>query len=236
MIAAALFAGSLKADPAQWAVMENIVKWLQQYAWVSAPVLVIAAPIIYGARRMIGPPWLWSAIHDVLNSFQQHVFENQGSPLHHHRVTLFKYTRARFAWCHYPWSGWLVPVSRSGHTTQKSRTVFRVPDDADRAEGIAGQAWARQQIVLVDGLPELSTDKRRLLSEYKRRTWSSDDWIAKRTMFARSYCGIPVEVKGKLWGVIVLDSRSSDAITQNPIKDYHLIGRVLRTLLERVKK
>ena len=72
-----------------------------------------------------------------------------------------------------------------------------------------------------------------LVTEYARRTWIAPAWLSTRRQHARSFCGIPVEVKGRLWGVIVLDSRSPDAIDQETSRVYNLIGRYLGKLLER---
>jgi hypothetical protein len=38
---------------------------------------------------------------------------------------------------------------RSGHTTQKTKTIFLAPDDAGNAEGVAGQVWASDQTIIV---------------------------------------------------------------------------------------
>ena len=143
--------------------------------------------------------------------------------------------RVRFWLCRWPWSGWLVPVERSGHTTRRSHTIFLAPDDADQAEGIAGQTWAQNRVVVVNGLSDVNENpSREVLAEYAQRTWIAETWVLqKQRQHARSFCGIPVEVKGKLWGVIVLDSRNPQAIDQNADKFYRLIGRVLGKLLER---
>jgi hypothetical protein len=228
------FAGSLKADLQHVPLGKSVVAWLQQHAWLAAPVLFAIVPIIQAARTRLGPPWIKEVIHDLLDTFQEHVFAREAdAPLHYHRVTLFKYVRLRWAWCRWPWTGWLLPVVRSGHTTQKIHTAFRTPDNADRVEGIAGQTWARNRVVMESGLPDLSGSPLSVhIAEYARQTGVAERWIRQRRPLARSYCGIPVEVKGKLWGVIVLDSRSADAITQTPIEDYRLIGRTLSKVLE----
>jgi GAF domain-containing protein len=208
---------------------------LQQTAWLIIPLLTVGLGLMQVARSMAGPPWIWETVHYLLDRFQEHVFEKQvGTPLHYHRVTLFRHIRLRRSLCRWPWSGWLVPVERSGHTTRKSRAAFLAPDDADRAEGIAGQTWAQKRVVIVEDLPDISgTPSLGLLEDYARKTWVSVEWLQNRSQHARSFCGIPVEVKGRLWGVIVLDSRSPDAIDQDAVKVHSLIGRYLGKLLER---
>ena len=225
---------SIKTDPSRWQLVSDFLIWLQQYAWVTVPSLTVALGLMQLVRLMIGPPWIWDTVHYLLDRFQGYVFEGESGPLHHHRVTLFRYTRVRFWLCHWPWSGWLVPVERSGHTTRRSRTTFLAPDDADQAEGIAGQTWAQNRVVVVNGLPDINENPPcDVLAEYARRTWIAEAWLQKQSQHARSFCGIPVEVKGKLWGVIVLDSRSPGVIDEEAIRFYSLIGRYLGKLLER---
>lgn len=223
-----------KADPSRWQFGSDFLTWLQHTAWATVPLLIVALGLMQVARWMIGPPWVWDTIHYLLDTFRGYVFEEEGGPLHHHRVTLFKYVRVRFWLCRWPWSGWLVPVERSGHTTQKSRTAFLAPDDADRAEGVAGQTWAQNRVVPLDKLPDINENPPcDVLAEYARRTWIAEARLQKQRQHARSFCGIPVEVKGKLWGVIVLDSRNPEVINQNADQFYSLIGRFLGKLLER---
>ena len=202
--------------------------------WATIPLLMVALGLMQVTRWMIGPPWVWDTIHYLLDRFRDYVFEEESGPLHHHRVTLFKYVRVRFCFRRWPWSGWLVPIERSGHTTRRSRTTFLAPDDADRAEGIAGQTWAQNRVVPLAKLPDINENPScDALTEYARQTFVAEAWLQKQRQHAHSFCGIPVEVKGKLWGVIVLDSRNPEAIDQNAIRFYSLIGRYLGKLLER---
>ena len=235
-IVLAAIGASTKADPTRWQLVSDFLISLQQYAWVTIPLLAVTLALMQVARSMIGPPWIWDTVHHLLDSFQEYVFEGESGPLHHHRVTLFKYARVRLWLCRWPWSGWLVPVERSGHTTRRSRTTFLAPDDADQAEGIAGQTWTQNRVVVVNRLPDINENPPcDVLVEYARQTWIAEAWLQKQRQrqHARSFCGIPVEVKGKLWGVIVLDSRSPEVIDENAIQFYSLMGRYLGKLLER---
>jgi hypothetical protein len=231
----ALISASARADPTRWTWIQDVLVWSQQNAWVSIPVLAGCVVFIPVIEKAIGLPWIWDTVHALLDDFREHVFEKEiHTPLHYHRITLFKLVHFRFALCLWPWSRWLVPVARSGHTTQRSRIAFRVPDNADLVEGIAGQTWAQNQVVIVRNLPDINIDHSPvLLEEYARQTWVSVKWLQKRRQHALSFCGIPVEVKGKLWGVIVLDSRSPETIAQDPSRVYSLTGRYLGKLLER---
>lgn len=94
------------------------------------------------------------------------------------------------------------------------------------AEPRRGREWAFRH--------QRESIPRCVLAEYAQRTWIAETWVLqKQRRHARSFCGIPVQVKGKLWGVIVLDSHNPEAIDQNADKFYRLIGRFLGKLLER---
>jgi hypothetical protein len=139
-----------------------------------------------------------------------------------------------------------VPYARSGHTTQKIQSVFRAPDDADKAEGIAGKTWITSKVVSVTGLPDLSSSELRrnphqrenCITEYAEKTNVNRRWIEERLStrrpIARSYCGIPVEVGSEMWGVIVLDSQNPEPRASEELyKIYKIFGRLLGNVLER---
>lgn len=128
-----------------------------------------------------------------------------------------------------------MPVERSGHTTRKSNTKFAIPDDADNAEGIAGQAWARNQVVVVSDLPEIKEGtSQKDIKDYSNKTWVTDEWVKRNRPQSRTYCGMPVEVKGKLWGVLVFDSRAINAIDgEAASQEYSIFAGLIGELLER---
>jgi hypothetical protein len=187
----------------------------------------------------IGPPWLWETIHHHLDVFRDYAFGDEAAnQLHHHRVTLFRYYRWRFCFRRWPWSGWLVPVERSGHTTRRTGVAFKAPDNADQAEGVAGVTWASRELLPVESLPILDNSSSEAdIQTYATRTWVSEKWIEHALghgkILARSYVGIPVLVKGVRWGVLVLDSRG-DVRTSKRYRDlYNLLAAFLSKLLER---
>ncbi len=240
-VVAALVGASLKADPvswaSKWAFAGGVVSSLQNSAWLTLPGLTLFLGVAQLARSMIGPPWVWDAVHQVLDLFRGRVFRGEAhDPLHYHRVTLFKHVGWRWCLERWPWSGWLVPVERSAHTTRTTKVVFRAPDQADRSECVAGQTWSRNKMVVATGLPNLQiapTDADFL--DYSTRTWVAVPWLRREPPSARSFAGVPVEVKGKLWGVIVLDSRGENAIkTKSVTLYYRLVAPFLSKLLERL--
>lgn len=244
--ASAFIGPSLKFDLVRWKSWSmtagTALEAIQQNAWWLLLVCGAAVAVAKGGRRHLGEPWAWDGIQNLLDEIRRHVVRaDHEDPAHHHRVTLFKKVRWCFApspvrhW-YWPWgtghgpsSGWLVSVARSGHTTLSHKATFLAPDDADNAEGIAGQTWSRKRTVHLSSLPEVgaaSTDAE--LVDYAKRTWTSPELVRKyvtaQKVPARSFLGIPVLVQGKMWGVIVVDSRrpkgtrkTMNAVTTNLI-------------------
>ena len=253
--AQALNSGRL--DTIRWGVVVvETIAWLNRWGTVALPTLPVLLVLGHWTCHIIGPPWVWGAIHAVLNEFREHAFHATGvrDPLHYHRVTLFRFCRCRWlfplhSWrsvCwpwgvgRWPWSGWLVPVARSGHTTKTRSTIFLAPDDADCAEGIAGQTWTTNTTLPVSNLPLINEEASpEDIGFYAQQTFVTEQWIRARIAvkaLPRSLHGIPVEVNGRLWGVLVLDSRSEAGIKMNRAgKLVSVMGVVLDKLLERVR-
>lgn len=245
--AATLFAAALKTDPKKWSgPVGPALVWAQDNAWKWLFWLIIVAGAAQLLQRYWGPPWRWTLIEQMLSELRQYVFGGmKDSEEHHHRVTLFK--RVRWCWTGYPpWGGWVIPMARSSHTTRHGIAKFRAPDDADRAEGVAGRTWAKNDALFVSGLPDLVADESDgALSTYAKSTGISVGWLKGRLQrkknrpLARSYGGYPVLVAGKPWGVLLLDSRSDQALTQESYektRDYYkMVARFLGQLLERAR-
>ncbi len=227
-------------------VVHDVLLWTQ----MNSPLLLIVFFLVSYASRLrkyITPPTTWKKIHSLLDELQQLLFKEENDraePLHHHRVTLFKR-----GWCYrmrrWPWSGWLIPVERSGHMTRKTTAMFRAPDDPNMLEGVAGYTWARRAFVSIGELPDLydmdgldPNLQAKAIAGYARRTLVDQTWVRNRLLerrtLGRSFCGIPVEVSGgRLWGVIVVDSQTQEpkAGSQHEVS-YRLIASVLGKLLE----
>jgi hypothetical protein len=161
ILTSATLSASLRVDPKQlqgpWAIFASSLVWIQNRAWLLLFAVGIYLVISEIFRKVIGPPWVWDAIHHSLDLFQDYAFLPQpGDMLQDHRVTLFRHVRWRFCLMKWPWSGWLVPVERSGHTTRRTSVAFRAPDDANEAEGVAGVTWAGKLPVPVLDLPDMS--------------------------------------------------------------------------------
>jgi hypothetical protein len=212
----------------------RVLVWMQGVAWIVVPLTIISVPIIEGLRNFVGAPSVWRVVRDVLDQFRSQLFPNAtDDQLHEHRVTLFQFTRWHFCARKWPWSGWLFPVERSGHTTQKTNIVFLAPDEADKVEGVAGMTWSRRQVVHVKDLPDLSVDfSDQAIGEYAKRSWMPENVVRQRKPRARSLVGIPVEVKSEIWGVIVVDSRKPEIKQADVKKHYKFVARFLGKTLE----
>ena len=199
---------SLKLDSTSynnsWPMVGRALTWLQSIAPFALLPLALAVGMIEFVRKRIRP-WVWEMVKYVLDQFRDLAFrKSRNEPVHYHRVTLFKEVR----WHWKCWHRCLIPVARSGHTTLRSNAVFRIPDDANRVEGVAGQTWANNSVIPVVGLPDLRNEAtEEQIKEYARRTFVSVDYLKQtdRT-WPRSLWGVPVDVGGKRWGVIVVDS------------------------------
>ena len=239
-VAAALIPASLKAEPSKigWEWGSSIVKSLQGEAYWLIPCSLILVGLLSLLQKEIGAPWVWDHVHFLLDRIQEVAFPPTlvSGDLHHHRVTLFKYSTFCFVWKKWPWTGWLHAVERSGHSTRRRSVCFRAPDDADHAEGVAGIAWARKGAVILNNLPDLYeanlADKK--LESYAKATRVSPGMLKHRLPHSRSFYAIPVESKNRIWGVIVIDSRSPEIKTATEIAaSFSLIGKYLGKLLEK---
>jgi hypothetical protein len=189
----------------------------QANAWIIILASTSAIIIFNFALRLIGEPWRWNAIQLILNMFRDRVYQESfpGDPIHHHRVTLFKHVQFSTRINAWPWSGWLVPMARSGHTNQKSNSIFMAPDDADKAEGVAGIAWASKRTESISQLPKIdASSDQSLLLEYSKAT-NVDIKVVKLRIQRlrsnpRSLIAIPIEVGNRVKWIIVLDSRRPD--------------------------
>src|SRR2546429_194285 len=95
-------------------------------AWWQLPTVVILAGALGLLRKHLGSPWLWDAVHFHLDELRKFAFVvGRDDAEHYHRVTLFKHVRWLSRWRRWPWSGWLVAVERSGHTTRGGVQYFK---------------------------------------------------------------------------------------------------------------
>ena len=212
---------------------------IQKLASIALPLLLLLVPLAEAIRRRLERVTLKPLVKEIADEFRKQIYPANTEPAHHHRVTLFKrcgwVMRRRFF--RERRLGWLKIVDRSGHTTQSSRTVFFAPsDNPDLAEGVAGAAWAWKTVVYVEDLPDLRSPsvKDRQIIEYAKKTNSPVNLIRGLVPTSRSLCGIPVEVGGVVWGVLVVDSRNAKLPKELIELHYPLVAKFMGRILERL--
>lgn len=204
--------------------------------------------------RRIGEHWVWDKLKYILDEFQKKAFpqlQHQSNSMH--RVTLYRHQQWRVLGrdvlgercCYirkktkrYPWSGWLVPVLRSGHKPLKTNAIFKAPSDKD-SEGIGGAAWDSQGVALKRNLQSISSKSNRTTKErYAKHSICPKEmieWYAGRgKSLPRSIGAIPVYVSGEAWGVLVLDSQDPEGVTDEVLDNFTLTVGVIGQLLEKV--
>jgi hypothetical protein len=216
--------------------------------------IVAASAFLGWYLRRRGDPWIWDKLQELLDEFQEVAFQEfQNHIKDHHRVTLFRYRkwcwnlttpmtdgRWPWRWGRCPWSGWLVPVLRSGRTSQNTKAIFLAPDNGDEAEGVAGYAWASNKVFVVTGLPQITKNsKDAQVVKYSERTFCPApivrDYVARGRPLPRSIGAMPIEVNNKPWGVLVLDSRDDQGVTDNLVRDFSLMVNSISHMLEKAK-
>src|SRR5258708_9549690 len=222
----------------------RIFSWSHDQGWWTIPSLTVVGAVAKLWREKLERDWLWYIVQEIIDRIAFEAFLGIGGPAHH-RATLFRHqwcwcpTPLRLNWWPWGWgrwpgSGWLVPIVRSGHATQRSRTVFLAPDDADNIEGVVGAVWSDGR-ELTKRLPRV-IDRNATLAEieaYSRETWVTVAWItqqvAARKGMAASFRGLTIEVKGRKWGVIILDSRDPAALQADLNMPQHafVVGKLL---------
>lgn len=195
-------------------------------------------------RRFLRSPVTWELVHKVLTQLQKSVYRDEEDEKYNHRATLF----VKSTMLHRGWPirrNYLVPAERSGSHDRSSTTRFLCePEKPGRKhEGVAGQTWVQEKIIEVKDLPDLYAEmdeaaRETAIKEYAKKSWVSEDWvrdrIAKNCTMARSFVGIPVEIGGRMAGVVILDSRNPRLPNRNKYKAaYELVEKLLSALLEK---
>ncbi len=193
-------------------------------------LILVATALIAASlqlQKMIGSPEVWDVLHALLSSTQGLVFTGPGYEVSdHHRVTLFRVrcyrnkadvvglVRQLFQ-CK---PRYLVPVVRSGHTSQETKAYFSIGDGENQCFGVAGQCWFRNQIVSRWNLPDLHSEPSEAkLLEYATNSFAHLDLIRHRLPRARAILAAPVQIKQELWGALVFDSRNPAQINQTNV-------------------
>lgn len=230
-------------------ILFSIISDIQAASLYIYIIIGIVAAACFIVRRR-GDPWIYDKLQFILDEYQGKVFSN-GNPKDHDRVTIFQHKKNCLFVKHWsarnwliPWgdkpflSNYLIPVLRSGHISQKSKAIFHAPDESDKAEGVAAMAWARRRSVVLNDLPEVIAGTSRRDKERYAKTTKCDirlleKYVAEGRQPPRSIAAIPIDCNGKAWGVVVLDSRSPQGVTDDSVTNYTLTVSLIGQLLER---
>lgn len=236
----------LKASVPKIPLISSFIELCQHHAWWIIILFTCVGGLAQYFSNRIGSPENWRIVQYLLDQYREEIFnkdENTKEDAEHfHRITLFKHLKWRCAFVRWPWSGWVVPVARSGSTTRtKIQCFLTSKEHPDDAEGVAGQTWVRNREVKVCGLPDLSIDNppENDIIEYAKKAFVSKEWIYKRIrtnrrgLQCRSLLGICIEAKGIPWGVLVIDSRHPEPSRLKSAK-IKIYNDILSKLLENV--
>lgn len=237
----AIVASVLKADPSKYKpFVQTFLVICSDIAFWYIPLAAILTAAAQYIKKQLSP-WYWDTIKLVLDHLSKDIFGDRQANAYEDRVTLFRHFKWKWCCKRWPWSGWLIPVERSGHVTRSSKIIFKAPQQGDEAQGIAGQSWAQNLCVHTSQLPDITSESQTVkIGRYCKETFCAEEWVKdqvkKGKKLPRSIVGIPVESKaGKVWGVIVIDSRSETILTQGQIEAfYRQHASVLSKLLEKV--
>lgn len=241
VLLAALFGASPQANPEKlpdW-IDPKFVRDLKGIAWIVTPSLVAALTILKFVRYRIGAPGLRRAVQVIVEEFRRAAFASRGGNEDDHRVTLFT-ARTKSWWKLPKWrKSVLLPVARSGHLTQSSKTSWPIGDENKNCLGVAGHAWASADGEYgVAGLPVIDASASESdFQEYAEGTFVPVDWCRSRCAagksFPRSMLAFQLRVGGERWGVVVLDSLDPTGIAERAKEWSRSFARILADLLQR---
>ena len=210
--------------------------------------------------QKIRSPKDWRLIQYILDKAQAIAYsDNSADPKHYHRVTLFRYQkwahvdhwskcklpawkRKCWPWGIYkPWSGWLVPVRRSCHTSKESRTKFLALLNGT-SEGICGLAWSTDGVKIAQDLVEIKTGNPKNRVKYADTTNCPKEMIhhmldgtVEGKTAPMSIGALPVKVNGDIWGVLVFDSQAPKGVKDTIASDFQITVGAIEQILEKEK-
>ena len=101
-----------------------------------------------------------------------------------------------------------------------------------------GKAWASKTTIIVDSLKEIRQNSAiKTKKTYANKTFCDvsivDRYLAQNRTPPRSVGAIPIEVHGKIWGALVLDSQEPDGVTEEKTNQFKLTTELIGQLLEK---
>lgn len=220
----------------KWMIMASELAGYWQNIVTSVAVVLIGA---LGALASGIDPWKWRVVQSCLDEFRDSVFASKSHKNdfnYSHRVTLFRLQNGCIRMFKPWWRKWLVPIARSGTVTKATKSIFRFSDNPNEIEGVVGKAWCLTGWYIVEDLPLPSADMSlEQKADYYTKTNITVDTAIKMNYTARSYAATKVEVKGKPWGVLVLDSaKEKIPITSKLNPPFRLLASAVSPILESI--
>lgn len=228
-ISAGIVIAGLESDPATFTrpLVKDLIQLTHDHGFWVNPALILLGALFSWANLYIGPKHSWHVIEAILKEQRNLFFGNlNDEPEHNHKATLFMWKRGLwFKPLSWRVGGYLVAVA---HFSERKRSIpnFKAPiNSPDLAEGVVGKAWQNNQPVYKPNLPDLNVERPTDLefTRYAKETnmplkWVRENWQKAQkesASMARSYTAWPIEVGGKAWGVLVIDSTNPDRISVN---------------------
>jgi hypothetical protein len=224
--------------------LEQLVLSIQQHGLLLLFLLPVAA-YATRLRKYLRSPVTWQLVHKLLTELQKSVYKDQEDGKYNHRVTLFVKVKGFQKGWPPQWRSYLVPAERSGAHDRTSSTRFLCEPEKQghKHEGVAGQTWVQEKVIAVGNLPDLyaemdETTLEAAIQDYAKKTWVPVEWVRQRVAakctMARSFVGIPVEISGRMAGVVILDSRNPRLPTRSKYQSaYDLVAKLLSEVLEK---
>jgi hypothetical protein len=245
---AAVFGALKETDPSKYALhpyWQSILGIVHDNAFWVIPVAAVSVVCIDWFQKYNGPPEIWCVIHHILNEMHGSVFPSDCNKAEH-RVTLFRLKKNwRGAWLvpiersHYlarksktrfrvQDDGNAEGVAGQAYVQKACIYVESLPNISPEFENgthiaanITAGAFKRRFF------PKecLSASQLATVQLYMRQSWTDEKKVIKNMLagksMPRSLCGMPVEVQGEVWGVIVIDSRNEKLIGKSKIKAFY---------------
>ncbi|WP_216906814.1 hypothetical protein [Synechococcus sp. CCY 0621] len=202
--------------------LADLANWANPWQPVVLPILSTVLPLLEALARS-STPWKWVAIQSCLDEFARAVYssrDHQNDFEYQHRATIYRVQYGCVAMLKPPWHKYFVPIARSGTVTKNTRSIFRFSDHPNDMEGVVGQAWCMNgRWVEIKDVPTphpTMTDKEK--QDYFNLVRVPVDKAIEMNYNAKAYAAISIELNGKRWGVLILDSTNTVIPKNNAYK------------------
>jgi hypothetical protein len=211
--------------------------------WGDVAIFAFSVGIFVSAlvQRIVGRMATWDTLHSFISDLRSVMVDPENENPTTSKATIYRAVKVcpedgwwDWIWCRFK-SGrrWLVPVVRSHHLDQRTKTCFPISDDPAQCIGVAGQAWAQEQILFVS-LPDVSGENPypKVLSSYRTRGFVTMEWIKKHKPTCRTVLAIPLVVAGEHWGVLVFHTKTVNGVQFEDIEPIaHIVQKHVTQLL-----